>query len=303
MSGQAGRTGDHAPMTKLYNNFKTALLLGALTGIILFIGHLIGGPTGVLVALALAGVMNFVAFFFSDKIALASMGAHEVGPEHELHQITAQLAQRAGLPMPRVYVAPTDAPNAFATGRSPKKAAVCATEGLLRLLSRDEIAGVMAHELAHVKHRDTLITTVAATIGGAVSYLGYMLMYGFGGNDEDGNGNANPLAGLLILILGPIAAGLIQAAISRSREYNADTEGAALSGDPMHLASALEKLNLYSKQIPIQTNPAYNSMFIVEPLSAFGGSVANLFSTHPPMEKRLMNLIGRETTGMYRYAA
>src|SRR5688572_16333762 len=301
MSGQAGRTGDHAPMTKLYNNFKTALLLGALTGIILFIGHLIGGPTGVLVALALAGVMNFVAFFFSDKIALASMGAHEVGPEHELHQITAQLAQRAGLPMPRVYVAPTDAPNAFATGRSPKKAAVCATEGLLRVLSRDEVAGVMAHELAHVKHRDTLITTVAATIGGAISYLGYMLMWGGGSSDEEGH-SANPLAGLLILILGPVAAGLIQAAISRSREYNADTEGGAIAGDPMHLASALEKLHLYSKRIPVATNPAYNSMFIVEPLNAFGGSVANLFSTHPPLEKRLHNLIGRETTGRFRHA-
>src|SRR5688572_24194646 len=185
--------------SKLYNNFKTALFLGVLTGLILLIGHWIGGPTGVLIALGIAAVMNFVAFFFSDKLALMSLGAYEVGPDHELYQITAPLARRAGLPMPRVYVAATDAPNAFATGRSPKKAAVCATEGLLRLLNRDEIAGVMAHELAHVKHRDTLITTVAATIGGAISYLGYMLMYGFGGSDEDGNGgNANPLAGLLI---------------------------------------------------------------------------------------------------------
>jgi heat shock protein HtpX len=287
-------------MNKLYNNLKTALLLGALTALILFIGHLLGGSTGVVIALVLAGVMNFVAFFFSDKIALMSMHAYEVGPDHELHQITQDLAQRANLPMPRVYVAPTDAPNAFATGRSPKKAAVCATEGLLRLLDRDEVAGVMAHELAHVKHRDTLITTVAATIGGAISYLGYMLMWG-GGRDD--GGNRNPLAGLLVLILGPIAAGLIQAAISRSREFNADTEGANLAGDPMHLASALEKLDLYSKQIPIQTNPAFNSLFIVEPLNAFGGGVANLFSTHPPLEKRLQNLIGRQTTGMFHYAA
>jgi heat shock protein HtpX len=285
--------------SKLYNNFKTALFLGVLTGLILLIGHWIGGPAGVLFALGIAAVMNFVAFFFSDKIALMSMRAYEVGPDHELYQITQKLAAKANLPMPRVYVAPSDAPNAFATGRSPKKAAVCATEGLLHLLDRNEVAGVMAHELAHVKHRDTLITTVAATIGGAISYLGYMLMWG--GADDDGD--RHPLAGLLILILGPIAAALIQTAISRSREYNADTEGAEISGDPMYLASALEKLELYSKRIPLQTNPAYNSLFIVEPLSAVGSSLANLFSTHPPMEKRLMNLIGRQTTGMYRHAA
>lgn len=284
--------------SKLFNNMKTALFLGTLTGLILLAGHLIGGRTGVMWAVGIAGVTNFVAFFFSHKIALMSMGAYEVGPDHELYQITANLAQRAGLPMPKVYVAPTAAPNAFATGRSPKSAAVCATEGLLQILDRNEVAGVMAHELAHVKHRDTLITTVAATIGGAISYLGYMFMWGGSSDDED----HNPLAGLLILILGPIAAGLIQAAISRSREYNADTEGAAIAGDPMYLASALEKLHLYSKQIPLQTNPAYNSMFIVEPLSPMQ-RVANLFSTHPPMEKRLMNLIGRETTGRYAYAA
>jgi heat shock protein HtpX len=285
--------------SKLFNNFKTALLLGALTGLILLIGHWIGGRTGVITALIIAAVMNFVAFFFSDKIALMSMGAYEVGPDHELYQITQELAQRANLPMPRVYVAPTEAPNAFATGRSPRKAAVCATEGLLRLLDRNEIAGVMAHELGHVKHRDILITTIAATIAAAISYLGYMLMWGA----RDDEGDRHPLAGLLILILGPIAAGLIQAAISRSREYNADTEGAAIAGDPMYLASALEKLHLYSKRIPLQTNPAYNSMFIVEPLSAMGSSLVNLFSTHPPMEKRLMNLIGRETTGMFRQVA
>lgn len=284
--------------SKLFNNMKTALFLGTLTGLILLAGHLIGGRTGVMWAVGIAGVTNFVAFFFSHKIALMSMGAYEVGPDHELYQITAKLAQRAGLPMPKVYVAPTAAPNAFATGRSPKSAAVCATEGLLQILDRNEVAGVMAHELAHVKHRDTLITTIAATIGGAISYLGYMFMWGGSSDDED----RNPLAGLLILILGPIAAGLIQAAISRSREYNADTEGAAIAGDPMYLASALEKLHLYSRQIPLQTNPAYNSMFIVEPLSPMQ-RVANLFSTHPPMEKRLMNLIGRETTGRYAYAA
>jgi heat shock protein HtpX len=206
------------------------------------------------------------------------------------------------MPMPRVYVAPTDAPNAFATGRNPKHSAVCATEGLLRVLNRNEVAGVMAHELAHVKHRDILISTVAATIGGAITTLAYIGMYFGGGSSDDEEGGSHPLAGLLLLILGPIAAGIIQMAISRSREYNADTEGARISGDPMYLASALEKLHLYSRQIPIETNPAYNSMFIVEPLNAIG-SVRNLFATHPSLEQRLMNLIGRETTGMYRYAA
>jgi heat shock protein HtpX len=288
--------------SKIYNNMKTALFLGALTGLILFVGHLLGGPTGVVIALGFAVVTNFVAYFFSDKIALASMGAQEVGPDHELYQITEQLAQRAGMPMPRVYVAPTDAPNAFATGRNPRHAAVCATEGLLRLLNRNEIAGVMAHELAHVKHRDILISSIAATIAGAISSLAYMAMWFPMGSSDDEDGGSNPLVGLLMLILGPLAAGIIQAAISRSREFNADTEGARISGDPMHLATALEKLNLYSRQIPIETNPAYNSMFIVEPLNAMR-AVANLFSTHPPMEKRLMNLIGRETTGAFRYAA
>jgi len=288
--------------SKLYNNFKTALFLGALTGLILFIGHLIGGRQGVLIALGITAVGNFISYFYSDKIALMTMGAREVGPDHELYQITAELAQRAGLPMPRVYVAPTDAPNAFATGRNPHHAAVCATEGLLRLLNRNEIAGVMAHELAHVKHRDILISTIAATVAGAISYLGYMALWFGGGSRSDDDEGSNPLAGLLVLILSPIAAALIQAAISRSREFNADTEGAQLAGDPMYLASALEKLHAESQQIPMNTNPAFNNLFIVEPLNLMKG-IGKLFSTHPPMEKRLMNLIGRETTGAYRYAA
>jgi heat shock protein HtpX len=283
--------------SKFYNNAKTALFLGVLTALILFAGHLIGGRNGVVIALVFAAVTNFVAYFFSDKIALMSMGAQEVGPDHELYQITAELAQKAGLPMPRVYVSPTDAPNAFATGRNPQHAAVCATQGLLRLLDRNEVAAVMGHELAHVKHRDILITTVAATIAGAISFLGYLGLGRRG--DRDGG---NPLAAILVLILGPIAAMLIQAAISRSREYNADTEGARLAGDPMSLASALEKLELYSKRIPIDANPAYNSLFIVEPLNAME-AVGNLFSTHPPIEKRLFNLIGRERTGRFAHAA
>lgn len=286
-------------MSKFYNNVKTVVFLGALTGLILFAGHLIGGRTGVIVALGIAAVTNFVAYFFSDRIALASMGAVEVGPGHELHRIVERLAQRAGLPMPRVYVAPIEAPNAFATGRGPNKSAVCATQGLLDIMTTQEIEGVMAHELAHVKHRDILITSIAATIGGAISSLGYMFMFSGSSRDDE---DSNPLAALLVLILGPIAAALIQAAISRSREYNADTEGAAICGNPMYLASALEKLHLAAQRIPVHTNPAYNSMFIVQPLNAMG-RVATLFSTHPPMEKRIQNLIGRPTTGLYVQAA
>jgi heat shock protein HtpX len=283
--------------SKLYNNFKTVMLLGALSALILAIGAYFGGRGGVIIALCFATVTNFVAYFFSDKIALMSMHAQEVGPDHELYQITAQLIERAGLPMPRVYVSAIDAPNAFATGRNPHHAAVCATQGLLQILDRNEIAGVMGHELAHVKHRDILITSVAATIAAAISSLGYMFMWG--GRDNE---NRNPLAGLAVLILGPIAAGLIQAAISRSREFNADTDGAKFAGDPMYLASALEKLELYSKRVPIEVNPAFNSMFIVEPLNPLKAA-ANLFATHPPMAKRIFNLIGRESTGMFRHAA
>jgi heat shock protein HtpX len=289
--------------SKFYNNVKTAVLLGALSGLILLAGQAIGGRAGLTVALFMAAGMNLVSYFFSDKIALMATRAQEVGPGHELYEITADLARRANLPMPRVYVSPEQAPNAFATGRNPKHAAVCATEGLLQVLDRNEVAGVMAHELAHVKHRDILITSIAATIGAAISYLGYMFMWGGGGGHRDGEeGGSHPIAGLLVLILGPIAAGLIQAAISRSREFNADTEGAAICGDPMYLASALEKIHAYAHQIPMDVNPAYNSMFIAEPRNFFG-SVAKMFSTHPPLEQRLMNLIGRETTGMYRYAA
>jgi heat shock protein HtpX len=245
-------------------------------------------------ALIFAAVMNFVGYFFSDKIALMTMKAQQVGPDHELYKIVEGLAQRAGMPMPRVYVSPTAAPNAFATGRNPRNAAVCATDGLLRMLNRNEIAGVMAHELAHVKHRDILIQSVAATIGGAISALGYMFMFG-GSRDRD----VHPLAGLLVLVVGPLAAGLIQAAISRSREFNADTEGANIAGDPMALATALEKIHAAARQIPLAVNPAFNSMFIAEPMN-FARTMANLFATHPPLEKRLMNLIGRESTGMFR---
>jgi heat shock protein HtpX len=287
---------------KFYNNFKTAMLLGLLTALIMWIGSLLGGQQGLVIAFFVAGITNFVALFFSDKIAIATMRGQEVGPGNELYDIVQQLVARANLPMPRVYVSPHPAPNAFATGRSPRSAAVCATAGLLEMLDRDEVAGVMAHELAHVKHRDTLIQTVAATIGGAISMLGYMFMFGGGGSrDGDGEGG-HPLAALLVLLLGPLAAGLIQAAISRSREFNADTAGAEMLGNPMPLATALEKIHLQSRRIPLAVNPAFNNLFIIEPLNPMR-TLANMFATHPPLEQRLQNLIGRETTGAFRYAA
>lgn len=278
-------------MSKFYNNFKTVVLMGAMTGLILVIGSFFGRE-GLIIAMVLAAVMNFVGYFFSDKIALATMHAQEVGPDNELYQIVAPLAQRAGLPMPRVYVSPAAAPNAFATGRNPKHAAVCATAGLMQMLNRDEIAGVMAHELAHVKHRDILIQSVAATIGGAIAMLGNLFWFG-GGRDD--RGHVNPLAMIATLVIAPLAAGLIQAAISRSREFNADTEGASILGDPMPLATALEKIHASAHQVPLPVNPAMNGMFIAEPFNGLERAM-NLFQTHPPLEARLRNLIGRETT-------
>ena len=241
-------------MSKFYNNVKTALLLGMMTGLILWIGSMFGRQ-GLYMALVMAGVMNFVAYFFSDKIALMSMRAQEVGADHELYGIVQELTARNAMPMPRVYVSPAAAPNAFATGRNPQHAAVCATAGLLQMLDRNEIAGVMAHELAHVRHRDILIQSVAATIGGAISMLGYVFMFG-GSRDDDEGGN--PIAGLLVLILGPLAAGLIQAAISRSREFNADKAGGEMCGNPMHLATALEKIHAYAHQWLRPGDPAGN---------------------------------------------
>jgi heat shock protein HtpX len=285
-------------MNQFYNNVKTAVLLGLMTALILAIGSFFGS-NGLMIALIMAAVMNVASYFFSDKIAIASVHGQEVGPDHPLYQIVEQLVQRAGLPMPRVYVSPIRAPNAFATGRNPNHAAVCATQGLLDILDPNEVAGVVGHELAHVKHRDILIVSVAATIAAAISYLGYMLMWGGGSRDRRGE---NPLAMLAIIILGPIAAGLIQCAISRSREFNADTEGAAIAGDPMALATALEKLHIAAERVPMDVNPAMNSMFITEPRN-LAQSIGNLFQTHPPLEARLMNLIGRETTGHFRYAA
>jgi len=285
-------------MNQFYNNVKTAVLLGLMTALILAIGSFFGS-NGLMIALIMAAGMNIVGYFFSDKIAIASVRGVEVGPEHPVYQIVEELVQRADLPMPRVYVSPLGAPNAFATGRNPQHAAVCVTQGLLDILDRNEIAGVVGHELAHVKHRDILIVSVASTIAAAISYLGYILMWGGGSRDRRGD---NPLAMLAMIFLAPIAAGLIQCAISRSREFNADTEGAGIAGDPMALATALEKLHIAAQRVPMDVNPAMNSMFITEPLN-IARSIGNLFQTHPPLEARLMNLIGRETTGQFRYAA
>jgi heat shock protein HtpX len=284
--------------TQFYNNVKTTLLLGILTGIILLGGELIAGQRGLVIALVMAAGMNFASYFYSDRIALASAGAQEVGPDHPLYGIVERLAGRAGLPMPHVYVSPQQAPNAFATGRNPQHAAVCATQGLLDMLSENEIAGVMSHELAHVQHRDILITPVAATIAGAISVFGYLFMWGGGRSDRRDGG----LEGLLFLILAPIAATFTQLAISRSREFNADAGGAQICDNAMFLATALEKIHYANQRIPMNVNPAFNSMYIAEPRNTMG-SFAELFQSHPPLPKRLTKLIGRESTGMFRRVA
>jgi heat shock protein HtpX len=269
------------------NNFKTAMLLGSLMGLCMAIGYFVAGPQGVMFGFLFGGFGNLIAFFFSDKIALTAMRAQEVPPDQLpwLHAMVEGLAHRAGLPKPRVYICPQPAPNAFATGRSPSHAAVAVTEGMLRNFPRPEIEGVLAHELGHVKHRDVLISTVAAVMAGIISYAGYMLLF-FGGRGRD-----NPLGAIgaiAMVILAPIAAMLIQAAISRQREFAADSYGGELCGDPNKLASALARLQLGNERIPTQTNPAFHNMYIMEPLSA--GGVANLFSTHPPTEKRIAAL-------------
>ncbi len=276
-------------MTRVWNNLKTAILLASLFAIILVVGRLLGGMQGLVIAFLFGGMMNLVAYFFSDKIALASMRGKQVDEKTapDLVQMVARLAQNAGLPMPRVYICPQEAPNAFATGRNPKNAAVAVTQGALRLLSYDELEGVMAHELSHVKNRDTLISTVAATIAGTLSFLAHIALFMGGGNNRD-----NPLGivGLvLMLIFAPIAAALIQMAISRSREYVADADGARIAGTPLGLMSALRKLDAINKRVPMTNEmPTQNHMFIVQPLS--GAGLSNLFSTHPSTEKRLAAL-------------
>jgi heat shock protein HtpX len=278
-------------MIKLLNNFKTALLLGGLFALLVWVGSF-WGVNGMLVAGVLATVMNVGAWFFSDRIALMSMQAQEVDEKTapQLVSMVRRLAERANLPMPRVYICPHDVPNAFATGRSPRKAAVAVTQGALRILDQRELEGVMAHELAHVKNRDTLISCVSATVAGIFSMLAQTALF-FGvprSNGEGGGGH--PLAGIAIIILGSIGAALIQAMISRSREYVADADGAAIAGSPDGLMSALRKLDAMSRRIPLENpNPAMNQMFIVEPFC--GEKLTNLFATHPPTEERVAALL------------
>ncbi len=277
------------------NVFKTFLLLAALTALFMFIGDALGGRTGMTFALILALGMNFFAYWFSDKMALAMSGARPVSESEapELHRIVEELARRAGLPKPRVYIIPQETPNAFATGRNPKHAAVAVTAGILRLLSTEELMGVLSHELAHIKNRDILISSIAAVLAGAISYLANMAQWGllfggFGGSDDDDN-PLGIVGVILMMILAPIAAMLIQMAISRSREFLADATGAKILGDPVPLASALKRLEEWNHRLPMQVNPATAQMYIVNPLT--GGSFANLFSTHPPIEERINRLL------------
>ena len=273
------------------NGLKTALLLGALSGMLLLIGDMFGGQQGLIVAFAFAALMNLGSYWFSDKIVLRMYHAQEVGAPHPLYQITERLARRAGLPMPKVYTIPDQSPNAFATGRNPQHAAVAATEGILRVLSESEVEGVIAHELAHVKHRDILTSSIAATIAAAIMMLARMAMYAgmFSGGRDDRDGQSNPIALLAMMILAPIAAMLIQMAISRSREFAADAGAAQITGNPYALADALRKIDAIAKGTPLDANPATAHMFIVKPFS--GRGLMSLFSTHPPTEARVQALL------------
>lgn len=270
-----------------WNNLKTTALMAGLMGLCLGIAYLLGGPEALLPALILGGVLNLVAFFYSDKIALTTMRAREVDrtKDRVLVDTVERLAREASIPCPRVYISPAAAPNAFATGRSPSHSAVCVTAGLREMLDDDELEGVIAHELAHVKHRDVLISTVAAVVAGAITYLTYLAMFFGGGRDRRGN----PIVALLMMILAPVAASLIQMAISRSREYEADRFGAELAGTPNGLASALRKLHYASSRVPLPVPDAQSNMFIVAPLT--GREASKLFMTHPPVEERIDRLM------------
>src|SRR3954463_16269550 len=278
------------------NTFKTAFLLTALTLLLMAIGRAFGGQNGVFLALAFAAVMNFVSYFYSDKIALAVYRAQPVTREQlpRAYEIVERLTQKIGIPMPKIYVIPTESPNAFATGRNPSHASVAVTHGILQLLTDEELEGVLAHELGHVSNRDILISSVAATIAGAVTMLANMAKWGmiFGGyerNDRDNRGGG--LAALFMLIVAPIAASLIQLAVSRSREYPADATGAHFTGNPYALASAFQKLDAYSRRVPLQASPSTAHLFIIQPL--LGMNFGSLFSTHPPIAKRIERLTGR----------
>jgi heat shock protein HtpX len=276
------------------NTMKTTLLLGLMTVLIILIGGAVGGQGGMILAFFMAGIMNLGSYWFSHKIVLAMYRAREIAPQDlpEIHQMVMELAQHAGIPKPRIYLIEDDSPNAFATGRNPQHAVVAVTTGILRILSRQELKGVLAHELAHVKNRDILVGSIAATMAGAIMILANMARFTafFGGSRDSEEGEGGGIIGLLVMtIVAPIAALLIQMAISRSREYQADASGAQFSGSPLGLAGALEKLDLASKRIPMEDpKPATAHMFIVNPLS--GRSLLNLFSTHPPIAERIARL-------------
>jgi heat shock protein HtpX len=278
------------------NTFKTALLLTALTLLLMFIGRAFGGQQGMMIALVLAAVMNFISYFFSDKIALAMYRAQPVSREElpRVYDVVERLAQKIGIPTPKIYVIPSDSPNAFATGRNPSHASVAVTQGILSLLTDEELEGVLAHELGHVRNRDILISSIAATLAGAITMLANMgkwaMIFGGMGNRDDRD-RGGGLAALFMLIVAPIAAMLIQLAVSRSREYQADASGAHFTGNPYALASALSKLDAYSRRVPMVATPSTAHLFIVQPL--LGMNFGSLFSTHPPIAKRIERLTGR----------
>ena len=283
------------------SQFKTFMLMAALSAVLIFMGGALGGQNGILFALVFALIMNVGSYWYSDKIVLSMYRAQELAPEDApvVHQIVEELARNAGVPKPRLYIVPQDAPNAFATGRDPEHGVIAVTQGIMRLLPPEQLRGVLAHEMAHIANRDILVQTVAGVIASAITAIANMLQWAmiFGGSrDEEGN-STNPLAAIALMILGPIAASLIQMAISRRREYMADAAGASYCKDPMALAYALNNLDAYSRNIPMQANPATENMFIVNPLT--GGSVQRLFSTHPPMEERIANLQEMARTGRY----
>lgn len=277
---------------RFWNNTKTALLLGSLIGMCMLIGHLFGGTNGMLIGLMFGGIGNVISYWFSDKLALSMMQAQEVTRDDIpwLVDMVHDLSQRAGLPMPRVYVCPQEAPNAFATGRSPSHSAVAISAGMLRGFSQPEIEGVLSHELGHIKHRDVLISTIAAVMAGMISYGAYMLMWFGGGNSRDSQNPLGAIGALAAVILAPIAAGLIQLAISRQREYAADSFAGELCGDPRKLAYALQRLQRGNERIPTDVNPSFHNMFIVQPLSP-SSSFSSLFGTHPATESRIAALM------------
>jgi heat shock protein HtpX len=281
------------------NTFKSTLLLVCLTVLLLFVGDRLGGQNGLVLAFAISVVMNFVSYFFSDKIALAAYRAQPVTREQlpRAYEVVERLAAKDGIPVPKIYVIPTDSPNAFATGRNPQHASVAVTHGILGLLNDEELEGVLAHELGHVKNRDILTSSIAATLAGAITLLARMTYYaeifGFGGGGGDRRGrNGGALTALAMMIVAPFAAMLIQLAVSRSREYEADATGAHTTGNPYALASALQKLETSSKRVPLEATPSTAHLFIIAPL--LGGGFGSLFSTHPPTKERIRRLIGRD---------